>query len=56
MLRQGDDFTLFGYYWVNRFFKCYKYIKIKKTVLLEKLKTCGFIKATYKDFYNRLDF
>ena len=56
MLRQNSDFTPLGYHWVNYFFKYYKYIKIKKNVLLERSRTRGSTKATYEDFYNRLDF
>ena len=56
MLRQGGDFTPLGHRWVNYFLKRYKCIKIKKNVLLERLRIRGFIKATYEDFYNRLNF
>ena len=56
VLRQGGDFTPLSYRWVNRFFKRYKCIKIKKSILLKRLRTRGFTKATYEDFYNRLNF
>jgi len=56
VLRQGGDFTPLGHRWVDRFFKRYKRIKIKKSVLLERSRTRGFTKATYEDFYNCLDF
>ena len=56
MLRQGGDFTPLGHRWVDRFLKRHKRIKTKKSVLLERSRTRGSTKATYEDFYNRLDF